>query len=188
MISLLSGTIHSLSSESFVLLTAGGVGYEIVPAGQLLTQLKEGEQISVITYLQVKEDSLTLFGFADMADKSLFQDLISVSGIGAKSALGLLTFPAQELKNAVENADVAFISRAKGIGKKTAQRLCVELAGKLGDMETSPKKRLVTTEMADAIDALIGLGYKKSDVESLMKDADQTLSSEELIRYYLGNA
>ncbi|CAN2200539.1 RuvA Holliday junction resolvasome, DNA-binding subunit [Candidatus Nanopelagicaceae bacterium] len=165
MISQLTGTVRHLTTEKMVL-EVGGVGYALSITPRTSTQIVMGSVITLSTSLVVREDSMTLFGFLDMHDRDIYETLQTVSGIGPKVALaitGALT-PA-ELAQAIASEDIASIEKVPGIGKKGAQRLILELKGKLVTDSSAPR---VTTHSAvrdQLLAALTGLGFsaKESD-------------------------
>ncbi|MDQ7001642.1 MAG: Holliday junction branch migration protein RuvA, partial [Ghiorsea sp.] len=128
MISWLSGIVLELDPSGSVVLNVNGVGYEVFVSMQTLVALKAGEQASLQIHSYVREDQFTLFGFQDQKERALFRSLNKVSGIGAKTALNLMSgMNAADLTQAIENSDDVAIARTPGIGKKTAQRLILEL-------------------------------------------------------------
>jgi len=171
MIGWLAGTIRELEPTGSVLLDTGGIGYDIAVNLQTLCKLKQGEfaELSIHTY--VREDQITLFGFANNAERSMFRKLTSVSGIGARMALNLMSgMAADDLVIAIENADDLAIARTPGIGKKTAQRLILELQGKL-DMSASAAAH-TGNRNDDLRSALLNLGYKPAQVDAALKKVE----------------
>lgn len=157
---------------SRVILEAGGVGYEIRISLQTFSSLgAEGENVKLLTYLQVREDAHTLYGFSDVLEKEIFEHLISVSGIGAVTAMMILSsLSADELFEAIASENVARIQSVKGVGQKTAERLVVELKDKFrsesfrkdkGELVNSAKGNLRT----EAIRALVSLGINRAQAE-----------------------
>ncbi len=173
MIGYLKGKIKHLAPD-FVLLEVGGVGYEVVCSGSafsLLSGVKKGEEGEVYTYLHVKEDGVTLYGFSDMQEKALFLKLTTVQGVGAKSAMSLLSSmrPA-DIFEAIMTADSKRLSAVKGLGKKTAERIILELHGKIsadalidGATVSAGRAPLPSEEDDDAVSALMGLGFNKQE-------------------------
>lgn len=175
MIGYLRGKVACLSPDH-VLLDVNGVGYEVVCSGAAFSRLsgvKKGEEGEVYTYLQVKEDGVSLYGFCDPREKALFLRLTSVQGVGAKSAIGVLSsLRPEELTEAIATADVKRLCAVKGLGKKTAERIVLELHGKIsadeileGSNEPAPKSvRIVPSrEDEDAVAALMGLGFTRQE-------------------------
>ena len=174
MIGYLRGKVAYLSPD-YVLLDVNGVGYEVICSGAAFSRLsgvKNSEEGEVYTYLQVKEDGVSLYGFADPKEKALFLRLTSVQGVGAKMAIGVLsTLRPEELMQAIATADVKRLCAAKGLGKKTAERIVLELHGKIsvdelldgGDAPAPVKREKVSREDEDAISALTGLGFTRQE-------------------------
>jgi Holliday junction DNA helicase RuvA len=181
MIGYLKGKVKALTPE-YVLLVVGGVGYEVVCSGAAFSRLSgvpAGEEGEVYTYLQVKEDGVTLFGFADVQEKSLFLKLTSVSGVGAKMAISVLSAmrPA-DVSAAIATADTKRLSSVKGLGKKTAERIILELHGKISADEllgASGEGKVTlpapSQEDDDAVSALMGLGFTKAESASAVQRA-----------------
>ncbi|MDX8411772.1 MAG: Holliday junction branch migration protein RuvA [Mariprofundaceae bacterium] len=168
MIGWLSGAVRHVDPAGLALIDAGGVGYEVHVPMQTLCQLRVGEPAALFIHTHVREDQITLFAFADIRERALFRQLTGVSGIGARTGLNILSgMSRQDLLLAVEAADVAAISRIPGIGKKTAQRLILELKGKLVDeTDAMPAASSIT---ADVRSALLNLGYKPAQVDGALK-------------------
>ena len=175
MIGYLRGKVACLSPD-YVLLDVNGVGYEVVCSGAAFSRLsgvKKGEEGEVYTYLQVKEDGVSLYGFCDPREKALFLRLTSVQGVGAKSAIGVLSSLRPEgLTEAIATADVKRLCAVKGLGKKTAERIVLELHGKIsadeileGSNESAPKSVRIapSREDEDAVAALMGLGFTRQE-------------------------
>ena len=131
MIGYLKGNVKSVSAE-FVLLEVNGVGYEVICSGAAFSKLSGAAEGEVYTYMQVKEDGVTLFGFADLQEKSLFLKLTSVQGVGAKMAIAILSsMRPSDVSAAIATADSKRFAAVKGVGKKTAERIILELHGKI---------------------------------------------------------
>ncbi len=172
MIGYLRGKVIYMDPE-YVLLDVNGVGYEIVCSGAAfsrLSGLKGGEEGEVYTYLKVSEDDVTLFGFADVREKQLFLKLTSVQGVGAKMAIAILSsMKPGEVSEAIATADSKRFSAVKGVGKKTAERIILELHGKisadelLGGESAGKAAAPVRGEDDDAVSALMGLGFTKQE-------------------------
>ena len=172
MIGYLKGKVKDLTSE-YALLEVNGVGYEVVCSGAAFSRLsgvRAGEEGEVYTYLQVKEDGIALFGFADLREKELFLKLTSVQGVGAKLAIAVLSsMRPEEVSEAIATADAPRLSAVKGLGKKTADRIILELHGKisadelLGESKGAIPVKTVTGEDDDAIAALMGLGFTRQE-------------------------
>ena len=170
MIGYLKGKVKYLSPD-FVLLEVNGVGYEIICSGAAFSKLSGASEGEIYTYLQVKEDGVSLFGFAEMQEKGLFLKLTSVQGVGAKMAISLLSsMRPSDISEAIATADSKRLSAVKGLGKKTAERIILELHGKisadelLGGENVGGKVSALPTEQDDdAVSALMGLGFTKQE-------------------------
>ena len=176
MIAFVRGTAADMTENSVIVETAGGIGYEIYMTGTDLGRLHIGEQVKIHTYHQVREDAMLLFGFSSKDDLSMFKLLLCVNGVGPKAALGVLSaVSADELRFAILSDDVKTLSKAPGIGKKTAQKLILELKDKLKLEEAFELKLAheqeatggVSGETSDgrqeAVEALVALGYSSTD-------------------------
>ncbi len=197
MISRLRGTIVS-KTPSEVTIDVNGVGYQLsVPhsTSEALTGVR-GEAV-LLTYLHVREDALQLYGFATEAERDTFRLLLSVNGVGPKLALGVLSgIRVPELRSAIAGGSAAILSSIPGVGKKTAERLIVELRGKVGDAE--PSANLIPASSgqlkirSEAIVALMSLGHNRASAEKAVRSAavespGTELSLEELVRKALAH-
>ena len=183
MIGRLRGTIVRLGAES-VVLEVGGVGYEVaVPVRTLLELPGVGEDAVLHTHLHVREDQLALFGFGGTDDRDLFRLLLGVSGVGPKVAVAILsTMDANELRRVVASEDAAALTAVPGIGKRSAQKLLLELRPKLelpdGELEPSGSRSEVRA-------ALEGLGYQREEIGGAMRDLPDDLPVEDLLKQSL---
>lgn len=191
MIAWLNGELLEKQAPS-LLLNVKGVGYELeAPMSTFYELPSVGETATLFVHMVVREDAQLLFGFTTKQQREMFRSLIRVNGVGPKVALAVLsTLSAQELMNCMANEDVAQLCRVPGIGKKTAQRLVVEMKDRLekefGDVVIdSSVGESNTSNTRDAIDALVALGYKNAEASRVVKSFDASLSSEELIRQAL---
>ncbi|NJR69186.1 MAG: Holliday junction branch migration protein RuvA [Synechococcales cyanobacterium CRU_2_2] len=175
MIGFLNGTIvgvQRLSNRVILLMNVGGVGYEVQIVPRLMQTLPSaGDECQVFTHLQVREDQWTLFGFASLAERDLFRQLISVSGIGAQMAIALLnTLELTELVQAIVSSNVRLLSQAPGVGKKTAERISLELRAKLAEWResvgllTAPAAGPVASIQEDVEMTLLALGYSSREI------------------------
>lgn len=201
MIAYIKGTVEDILEDRIILET-GNLGYNIfMPMGAVEHLLHKGQEIKIHTYLHVKEDALSLFGFLTRDDLATFKLLLGVNGIGPKAALGILSgLSADELRFAVLADDVKTISRAPGIGKKTAQKLILELKDKFNIQEAlEMKAEHVQTQGAgetdltdvkkEAVEALTALGYSGTDALRAVKKVDVTsdMSVETMLKLALKN-
>ena len=195
MIAFLSGLVRDLRENSVVLLVAG-VGYELLCPASTLGRLTLDAPAELHTRLVVREDSMTLFGFLDTDSLRLFDLLTAVSGVGPKLALALLSAMAPSaLAQGLLSGDTALLSSVSGVGKKTAERLVLELQNKVpehlaaGPVGKGRGAAVVSTAGRDAVDALLALGFRDVQVRSVVAEllsADPTLSADALIRRGLG--
>jgi len=173
----------------------GGIGYEIHITLNTYQHINGKASCKLFTHLKISEDAWTLYGFATEQEKTAFQQLLSVSGVGAATARILLSsLTADELSSIIGGGDSKALEKVKGIGAKTAQRIILELKGKLPQgitsSENSPAQH--NTNVADALNALLGLGINKSMAESALKKvkeqaADKNMETEEWIKLALKN-
>lgn len=189
MIAYLQGTVLRKLEKQIVVSTQG-VGYLVHVGQDVLSVTEEAAEISLFIHTRVKEDDLSLYGFRESAELTFFQQLIGVSGIGTKTAMGLLDMPISLTQRAIQEEDTAYLSKAPGLGKKTAQRLVLELKGKItvdiaDDVESSIPKSL----QEEAMEALESLGYDKPSIVRFMNTTDKSFeTAEEMVRSFLQNA
>ncbi len=179
MISYLEGKIIE-KNDKFLVINAGGVGYRVFSHQGILEKMPAiGQNIGVWTHLYVREDTLDLYGFTEKEELEFFETLISISGIGPKSALGILEVaPVTSLKQAIVSEDETFFTKVSGVGKKTAQRLILELKNKLAKT-VMPIKGSDSAEMAEAMDALVSLGYKERDARKVLQEIPKDIRGVE---------
>jgi len=183
----------------WLVLDVGGVGYELeAPMSTFYELPATGETVTLYTHLAVKEDAHSLYGFASERERALFRSLIRISGVGPRMALGVLSgIRAEDFVRCIELQDAATLTRLPGIGKKTAERLLIEMRDRINDLHGAPATRggaapatlVVDDPQSDAISALIALGYKPAEASKLVQDvgpADKT--TEQIIRLALQRA
>ena len=188
MISRLRGVPAGRTPEGLVL-DVGGVGYLIAATPAVLGKAETGHELTVETYLHVREDALQLYGFADGAERDLFVRLLGVSGIGPKVALAVVSSgSANELRRAIAREDPARFQVIPGIGKKTAERIVLELKGSIADAILEPVTGATGSAEVVARDALVELGYSMVEAERVLADIDPELSPEERVREALRSA
>lgn len=176
-------------SDNYIVVDANGVGYMIYTSLNSMQNVGEvGKKITIYTYLHVREDVMDLFGFTTIEEKNMFMHLISVSGVGPKAALSILsvTTPAKFALAVITN-DVKTITKASGVGPKIAQRVILELKDKMKtdeleiDLEDESDD-ILSDNRSEAISALVVLGYSSNDAQKAVKGIDGTLSVEEIIK------
>ncbi len=193
MIGYLSGVLRDKQPPS-LLIDVQGVGYEVEAPMTTFYDLPEvGQQITLYTHLAVREDAHTLYGFGKVSDRSLFRTLIKVNGVGARMALTILSgMDAGHFALCVQTGDTAALVKLPGVGKKTAERLVVEMRDKLADWtpDSGAVTKRGTTHAPDvanpveeAVGALIALGYKAPEASRMVRSVDAAgLGTEEIIR------
>lgn len=202
MIAYLKGRVLAVTAESAII-ENNGIGYEVFCSGGAFAAVQSHPgDVELFTYLQVKEDGLTLFGFVSLAEKQIFLDLISVSGVGPKLGITILNgMSADDVARSIATADVTKLSRIKGLGKKTAEKIVLELHGKISASEllsadltsgktvkSAPMSGLNALE-EDAVSALMGLGFNRNESQNAVKAARErgAQSVEDVIRIALSS-
>ena len=179
MIAQLRGSIVSADGGS-VVIDVAGVGYAVTVSGRTQGRLgMDGAAVTLLTEMQVREDSMTLFGFVDAAERDAFRLLITVQGVGAKAAMAILSvLTSDELATAIMAGDRAMVARADGVGPKLAQRVVNELAEKVGALPTAAAAMPSDTAApgndgagADAMSALVNLGYGRAEAHAALQRA-----------------
>ena len=198
MIAYIRGRALSMDAETAIV-EVNGVGYEMYCSGGAFRKITIGETVELYTYLQVKEDGVTLFAFESVKEKSLFLKLVSVSGVGPKMAISILTgLSGDQLVEAIATADVKRLSSVKGLGKKTAEKIILELHGKISAAEVmsagadpittavnaQANTNALTPADEDALSALMGLGFTRAESTQAIKRAHENgaTTTEEIIR------
>lgn len=189
MIAFLTGRVAH-KGAGYCLLDVGGVGYRLDMSTNSLSVLPAvGDSVTVQTYLHVRDDGVSLFGFENDAEKNAFELLLTVSGVGPKVALSTLSaLSADDLAGAVASENVALISSVPGIGKKTAQRIVLDLADKFSAGGHSAADRRAGgsgAALAEATDALLSMGFSSSEAASALKGHDAKDGAQALVRFAL---
>lgn len=191
MIAHVFGTIAEKFHGTLVV-DVGGIGYEVSVSATDYERLSLGDEIKLHTYHHVREQAEELFGFSSLAAKKLFELLITVQGVGPKAALAILSLGDVELvRNAIANADAGFVQKAAGVGKKTAERVVVDLSDKVG-LPTQYGRQDVSVQadapVADeALEALMALGYTLADATKALEGVDTSLSTSQRVTEALRN-
>ncbi|MFH1867277.1 MAG: Holliday junction branch migration protein RuvA [Patescibacteria group bacterium] len=167
-------------TERSIIVVAGGVGYEVFCTTDLLSKLADGAEVTLHTHLNVREDAQDLYGFTAKEDLKFFKLLLNVSGIGPRSALNILEVAKpEEIRRAVVNQDAATLHAVNGIGKKTAEKLVVELKDRLEITESTG----VVSDDQSALEAIVNLGYSTSEARQALRSVkDQGGSLEEKVK------
>lgn len=172
MIAYLRGRVAAKSLGA-VVLEVGGVGYHLTVTPELSTALKEGDEAKLLVYEQIREDAYTLYGFADEDSRLLFAALVGVSGVGPKGALGVMSAgSAAHIRDAIAAGDLDLLEGVSGIGKKTAQRIIIELKGKLELGEDGPAQD-------PAYQALVGLGYTPAQAAAAVRSIPRDVKGDQ---------
>ncbi len=187
MIALISGRVVNNNGSEVIVMTAGGVGYRVMVSPGAASLCIAGNDVSLETYLVVREDVLDLFGFANDSEKKLFKNLVSVSGVGPKTGLHLLSLGSvAEIALAIGRGDLEFLTKVSGIGKKTAERIVVELREKMAKEQKSFGEVALDGDnvvVNDVVEALITLGYSALQAREVVKQLDpKNKTSEQLLR------
>lgn len=166
MIGRLSGKII-FKGEKNVILDVGGIGYKVFLSPTSSQVLNSGENAALWTHLHVKEDALELYGFLHQSELEFFELLISISGIGPRSALGVLALaPVDTIRKAIAQGDISYLTKVSGVGKKTAQKIVLELKDKLSGGASFISETL--KDDADILEALVSLGYTQKDAREML--------------------
>ena len=183
-------------TKNILILENNNIGYEIYMTEIALSELNIDEEAKIYTYYNVTQDNISLFGFKNLEEKKMFENLISVSKIGAKTAIGILSsISTAEFAIAIITNDISRLSKLPGIGKKTAQRIVLEITDKVKteeiifteDKEQKSNEQYVTVseKEKDVVEALKVLGYNIKEIENIMKSLDINSSTEDMIKQAL---
>lgn len=191
MIYSVSGILSYIDS-SFVVVECSGIGMKCFASTSTITSLKPvGNEVKLLTYMAVREDAMDLYGFLTQGELDAFKLLISVSGVGPKAAISVLSaLPVDRLSVAVSCGDIKSIQAAQGIGKKTAERIVLELKEKMsgitninsGIRQQDIRNAVTSSNTGEAIEVLVSLGFTQSDASVAVSKLDSTLSVDEIIR------
>ena len=192
MIGFLRGVVVQLLPD-YCLLDVGGVGYRVFIPSSTRSRLKSGEEAMLYTHLSVREDAMTLYGFESQEEYQGFQMLISVSGIGPKVALGILSsITVNKLFQAIHGKQLAVLTKLPGVGKNSAERMILELKDKAaeldgveGEFETPSEESAVGSDLSDAAAALSSLGYSQAEIASVLRRVKEPISTEEAVKFAL---
>jgi Holliday junction DNA helicase RuvA len=197
MIAFLKGRLVQ-REPTFVVVDVQGVGYQLQISLQTFSEIKEQENVMLYTHLNIREDAHVLFGFSSLSEKKLFQQLISVNGVGPSTAIIMLSYlNSNELKTAIVREDAASLQAIKGIGGKTAQRVIIELKDKLKKESWEESQPAISlgphnTMRNEALSALLTLGLPKAaaekSVDTVLKKSGNTITLEDLVKQALKNA
>lgn len=182
MIAKIKGTVDEIGLSGAIV-DVSGVGYFLFLTNNSLSNISIGKEVSFYTHHVVRENSEDLYGFTSQEEKDFFDLLLSISGIGPKSAIGILNAaPIQVIKEGVTTGDASHLTKVSGIGKKNAEKIIIELRDKIGEMEDSNSN---VTGSGDAIEALTSLGYSLPEARKAIQKVDKELSTEEMVKQAL---
>ena len=174
--------------ENFAVIDSGGVGYKLYTSSKTLDSFREGDRVTLYTYLNVHEDVFDLYGFADEDEHTMFLNLLAVSGVGPKAAISVLSaVTPKELAVAVITKDAKLLTKAQGVGAKMAQRIILELFDKLKNSDILPDEEKAdsvqaTNTQGEAVSALIALGYSQNEAKKAVSGMDGSLTTEEILK------
>lgn len=184
----------TVCDANFIVVECGGIGFKCFTSLNTAKQLAEiGKEVNVYTHLAVREDAMDLYAFATVAELDAFKLLITVSGIGPKAGISILSeLTPDRLALCIASGDAKSITKAQGIGKKTAERVVLELKDKIGAVATEAVSSAVSnvqnidkSSAGEAIEALVSLGYSQSDATVVVSSLDKSMSVDKMIRYGL---
>lgn len=190
MIAILTGSVLENSDTGAIVLDVGGVGYGLRVSLNDLASLRKEQSVRLYIYEHIKEDAHDLFGFVAPTTKVLFEQLLSVKNVGPKSALAILDSGSEsEVRLAIANGDVKFLQAAKGVGKRAAEQVVVELRDKVGAPVGEGAEQVIgragTSKMDEAALALVALGYSEADALAALSAIDDSLPTEQRIKQAL---
>jgi Holliday junction DNA helicase RuvA len=172
MISRITGQII-LKTDKFVIIEANNIGYKVFATTDLLSKAKDNETAKIWTYLAVRENALDLYGFSDKKELDFFELLITISGVGPKTALNILNVATVDsLRKAISSGETAHLTKVSGFGKKMADKIVLELKGKIGAYEETA---LGQKEEIDALEALKSLGYSHKEAREALQEIDKNI-------------
>jgi len=182
MISYLNGKVINVR-ENYAIIETGGVGYKVSINHELASRLHPDENAKVYIYTHVREDIFALYGFKNLEELDFFEMLISVSGIGPKAALNILSVaPIEKIRASIQNQDPALLSSVSGVGKKTAEKVVIELKNKLG----ATGSFFVGEKAEDVYDALMQLGFRQAEIGGVLAELPSDLKkTEDKLKYCL---
>lgn len=187
MIGKLKGKLVEVDGNLGLIETSSGVFYHVFLTPYLISLCNKEKELEIYTYLQVKEDALVLFGFDNKQQYNFFKLLLTVSGVGPKTAFNIISFfDINELSQAIKNNDVDFLSQVPGLGKKTAAKIILELSTKL-EADFNFKNLVISEDDKTVIDALVSLGYKTDEAKKIISNIPKNLTIEEKIKIALKN-
>lgn len=183
MIGSIRGTLLENNGDYCLVETTSGIGYKIYTPSATATDLftKTNQEVFLYTYTVVREDTLDLYGFASIDEKQFFEQVITVSGVGPKSGLAIVSIaPLNQLKSAIASGDTAFLTKVSGVGKKSAQKIILELQDKLSDeLLVSGGTDENYHQDNEVLEALLSLGYRETEIRNTIKELDPEITEME---------
>jgi len=177
MIAYLEGKVI-YGTDKFLIINTGNIGYKVSVTGETILDCPEGSTTSLYIHTAVRENSIDLFGFKSIAELSFFELLLDVSGIGPRSALGIIALaPIDTIKRAIATGDVSYLNKVSGIGKKTAEKIIIELRDKLVNYKESSDTPSALREESDILEALKSLGYSQNEARDALKQVSPTFDT-----------
>lgn len=174
MIAKLKGKIEYLK-DNYVVMDVAGVGYRVFVSEYTLGKIAGMDFLDIHVFTYVREDTLHLYGFLELSEKEMFELLISISGIGPKAALGILSIAEPKtIRSAIANEDSTILTKVSGVGKKTAERVILELKSKIGDISEEDMEAGATSD-SDALDALMSMGYSTVEARQALQAVPQNV-------------
>ncbi|WP_072469264.1 Holliday junction branch migration protein RuvA [Urinicoccus massiliensis] len=191
MIDYIKGSIYQITNDA-VVIDKGGIGIKVLMPSTSLKKLSEGQETTIYTDLVVREDDISLYGFIDLHERQMYQLLITVSGIGPKVAMNILGgMNSNLLQKSILLEDLSILTQAPGVGKKTAQRIVVELKDKLSKMDSFVPSDVEVQQIHSldnpALEALIQLGYQEKEANKMLQGIDKDQPIELILRQALKN-
>jgi len=173
-------------AEKWLIILAQNVGYKIYTTTDLLSKTKVDQKIQLFLHTAVREDDISLYGFPKKEELTFFEQLLGVSGIGPKTALEILSAPLHMTQQAIVEGDSTTLTKIKGLGRKTAERLILELKNKIVPVRLSKDAKGAAAYNVEAVDALVSLGYEKYHVlQALAQMPANVRKTEEIVKYFL---
>ena len=180
MIGMLTGVVILQNQE--VIIDVSGVGYQVAVTTSTTAKLFSGQTVTLHIFTQVKEDALELFGFPELAEKKLFQLLLSVSGVGPRTALAISDLGASTITQAVQEANVSRFSTVPRVGKKLAQKIIIELKSKLGSLQELELGGVTDPNQQEVVAALVSLGFEEQQIYRVVREIDTSLGVAEQVK------
>lgn len=185
MIYFINGQVYKILKDSVIIENNAGIGYEVICNNNTLSKLKENENIRMTTYTHIIQDDIKLFGFSDERELKMFKMLITVNGVGCKMALSMLEVDPNLFINAILSDDAKGLTKIKGVGLKTAQRIIIELKNSVKSLEFENNTSVDDESIQEAKYALLALGYSKKEIDSAMESVDNSKDTESIIKELL---